>query len=141
MSPVVLRVAVLACCVLSLLGCGGATGRKPVTGSIVGADVRNGLLILVPANGVNGPSAQTEITGGKFKFDTTTGPWVGTHIARVRLETAATSAPPADRNIKEIPVTAAEFETNPLALEEFEVEVRIPESAPFQVEITPPVRP
>lgn len=141
MYRLVTRFVLLTCCALVLAGCGGATGRKPVTGSIAGAEGRNGLLILVPANGVNGPSAQTEITGGKFKFDTTTGPWVGAHIARIRLETAATSAPPVERNIKEIPVTAAEFETNPLALEEFEVEVRIPESAPFQVEITPPVRP
>jgi hypothetical protein len=133
----VVRLGLFAACICLLAGCGGSSNRKPLTGSIQG-ESRNGTLVLVPAPGVSGPTAQTEIVSGKFRFDTTNGPATGQHIARVQLEPVA----PVTRtqNSKEVPLEPTGLAANPLGIEEFEVQVTIPESAPYQVDITPPVR-
>ncbi len=130
------RLCMLGWAALLFLGCGSTPG-KPVYGTIAGAEGKNGFLVMVPAAGGAGPSAQTMIEGGKFRFNAAAGPWAGDHLARVQLTPAEGETPAASTNIKEVPVNSA-FRENPLQLSEFEVAVKVPEQAPYQLDFAIP---
>lgn len=82
---------VFALATAALAGCGSGDGwdRVPATGAIsvpgMSAEQIQGSLILVPADGTNGPSASAEIVAGSFAFDRQNGPVPGPHEALIQI--------------------------------------------------------
>lgn len=78
--------------------------RRPIHGTIVGAEDRNGELLLIPPAQAKAPAASTPILNGKYKFDKSTGPVPGQYdvIVRLRNETSAerTIQPPINPSPK-----------------------------------------
>ena len=81
----------------ALAGCGSGDGwdRVPATGTVsapgLSPEQIQGSLILVPADGTNGPSASAEIVAGSFAFDRRTGPVRGPHEALIQIIAPAES--------------------------------------------------
>jgi hypothetical protein len=75
----------------ALAGCGGGDewDRVPATGAVtvpgLAPEQIQGSLILVPADGTDGPSASADIVAGSFAFDRRTGPVPGPHEALIQI--------------------------------------------------------
>jgi len=82
--------------VVFLIGCGSGDGleRRAIFGTVANADPRaselpvSGSISFRPAAGVAGPSANTGVDKGSFRFDDETGPVAGPHRVVIQLNFA-----------------------------------------------------
>jgi hypothetical protein len=90
---------VLAAAALSGCGSGDGWERVPATGTVSAAGLSpeqiQGSLILIPAEGTDGPSASAEIVAGSFAFDRRTGPVPGKHEAQIQIIAESQPSSPA----------------------------------------------
>lgn len=92
--------AALVACLLAVGGCGGAPEQErfPLHGSVRvdGADVKQGVISLLPSAGNSGPAASTVIQAGRYAFDLQTGPGGGPHRVVIAVDSVATATEAGD---------------------------------------------
>lgn len=73
-----------------LAGCGGSSGRIPVSGKVTvnGQPVPVGAVMIIPAAGTQGAAGSTAIENGEYSFDSETGPQPGKYTLVINLQDA-----------------------------------------------------
>lgn len=100
---------------VSAAGCGGGDGlaRVAISGSVTvgGEPVPNGVVRFKPAEGTEGPMANTMITDGRYDIPAEQGPVAGNYTAQVQAyqdPNAASAAPAAVASDKLGPKTSSD---------------------------------
>ncbi len=127
---------------MAVTGCDGpGVQRRPVFGTIQGAEDAEGLIAFIPVNTPpNRPSANTKITDGRYEFASDNGPFSGEYRVLIQLRRAPSNPDTEPEEQDSQKAIRVDRRRRPVLLPEPEVDetalegIIVPEQGPWQLD-------